>query len=297
MPKDKTFIASIAAASTYIIFGFTFLATRVALDHTSPSILLSLRFIISFLCMSLMLVIGVAKVNYKGKPILKLLALGFCQPVAYFTVETLGIQYTNSSFAGIIISLIPISATLLSIVILKEKVPPKKFLWIFCSIAGVVILSVLQGSNGEVQIKGIFFMLLAVLAASMFSILSKSTSEEFSAFERSYIMMSMGCAVFVSFGIFQNGSEFIPEMTKAITDTNVMMPVLYLSVISSVIAFLCLNYAMSYLEVSKATSFTNVQPVISLFAGVVFLHEPISFVHILACAMILTGVYMVTKKS
>lgn len=75
-----------------------------------------------------------------------------------------------------------------------------------------------------------------------------------------------------------------------------MVPILYLSILSSVIAFLCLHYATTYLEVSKVTSYTNVQPIISLFAGVVFLGEPISFVHIIAVAMILLGVYKISKS-
>ena len=287
--------AIIAALTTYVIFGFTFLATRLALEHISADILLAVRFTISFVCMTLLLLVGIGKVSYRGKPILKLLALGFCQPIAYFIVETLGIRYTNSSFAGIIISLIPVVATILSMIFLKEKVAPKKFFWIFCSVAGVSFLSFLQSSTGEIQLKGIFFMLLAVLAASSFSLLSRSTAPQFSAFERSYIMMCMGAAVFVPYSIFTNGSQFIPRFVGAFTNTSALIPILYLSVISSVIAFLCLNYATSHLEVSKVTSFTNTQPVISLFAGVVFLHEPVSLLHLLACVMIIIGVYMVTK--
>ena len=288
--------ANLAALTTYTIFGFTFLATRLALDHTNASMLLAVRFSISFVCMSALLLIGFVKVSYKGKPILKLLALGFCQPIAYFIMETLGIQYTNSSFAGIIISLIPISATLLSIVILKEKVAASKFFWIFCSIAGVSLLSYLQGSTGAVQIKGIFFMLLAVLSASLFTILSRSTAEDFTAFERTYIMICMGSAVFVSFAVIKNGSSFIPLFVDIFTEPYAILPILYLSIVASIGAFLCLNYATNYLEVSKVTSYTNIQPVISLFAGVVFLSEPLSYIHFIACAMILVGVYMVTKK-
>jgi drug/metabolite transporter (DMT)-like permease len=52
---------------------------------------------------------------------------------------------------------------------------------------------------------------------------------------------------------------------------------------------------MTHLEVSKATSYCNIEPVISLFAGVVFLSEPISIMHGLACALVVVGVYMATK--
>ncbi len=316
--------ATIAALTTYFIFGFTFLATRVALDHTSASVLLSLRFTISFLTMAVMAIIArivlgrpegsenidgadvsdlrpsgkilsIARLELKGKPVGKLIAMGFSQPIAYFIFETLGIHYTNSSFAGIIISLIPIVATIMSIVFLGEKFAWWKFAWILCSVAGVTLLSVMQGSSGAIQIKGVFFMILATIAAAAFSTLSRHTSEYFSPFERSFVMMAMGFVVFVGYSIVDNGANFIPATIKAITDINVMAPILYLSILSSVIAFLCLHYATTYLEVSKVTSYTNLQPIISLFAGVVFLGEPISFIHIIAVAMILLGVYKISK--
>ena len=106
----------------------------------------------------------------------------------------------------------------------------------------------------------------------------------------------MGSAVFVSFAVIKNGSSFIPLFVDIFTEPYAILPILYLSIVASIGAFLCLNYATNYLEVSKVTSYTNIQPVISLFAGVVFLSEPLSYIHFIACAMILVGVYMVTKK-
>ena len=292
MQKKK---ANLAALGTYVIFGFSFLATRIALEDTNVSTLLAVRFSISVICMSALLLFGITKISFRGKPVFKLLMLGLAQPIAYFVFETYGIQYTNSSFAGIIVSLIPVTSTLLAMFFLKEKVAPKKFFWIFCSIAGVCLLSYLQGSSGTIQIKGIVLMLMAVLSASVFALLSRSISDQFSAFERSYIMMLMGCIAFIAYAVIDNGSHFVPNYIDALTSTHVMIPVLYLSVISSVIAFLFLNYAMTHLEVSKATSYCNIEPVISLFAGVVFLSEPISIMHGLACALVVVGVYMATK--
>lgn len=288
--------ANLAALITYTIFGFSFLATRVALEGTNVSTLLAVRFSISVICMSALLLFGITKMSFRGKPVIKLLLLGLSQPVAYFIFETYGIQYTNSSFAGVIISLIPVSSTLMAMFFLKEKVAPRKFFWIFCSIAGVSLLSYLQGSSGSVQLMGIIFMLMAVLSASVFALLSKSISEQFSAFERSYIMMVMGCIAFVSYAAFDNGSNFGSAFIGALTDLHVLLPILYLSVGSSVIAFLLLNYAMSHLEIARATSYCNIEPVISLFAGVVFLSEPISIMHGVACALVVAGVYMVTKE-
>ena len=76
-----------------------------------------------------------------------------------------------------------------------------------------------------------------------------------------------------------------------------MASVLYLSVVSSNIAFLSLNYANSVLPVARVTSFCNLTTVISLFAGVIFLHEPFGWVSLLASVIIIVGVWGVQRKA
>jgi len=66
--------------------------------------------------------------------------------------------------------------------------------------------------------------------------------------------------------------------------------ILYLGIVSSVIAFLLLNFANTYLPVAKTTVFSNITTVVSVIAGVVFLDEQISALVILGVTMIVTGV-------
>ena len=75
-----------------------------------------------------------------------------------------------------------------------------------------------------------------------------------------------------------------------------MGSMLYLSLFSSILAFLCLNYAATILPVGKSTAFCNVTTVLSVFAGVVFLGEPVSVVSLIAAAVIIVGVFGVQKN-
>ena len=67
----------------------------------------------------------------------------------------------------------------------------------------------------------------------------------------------------------------------------------YLSVFSSIMAFLFINFASNTLPVAKTTAFCNLTTAISMFAGVVFLHEPFGLVSLAASAMIILGVWKV----
>ena len=84
-------------------------------------------------------------------------------------------------------------------------------------------------------------------------------------------------------------------MVSAMQDKYVILPVLFLSVICSVVAFFCFNYAATVLEVSRIAVLANITPVVSVLAGTIFLKEPFTPVCIIGIILILTGVYMVNK--
>ena len=189
-----------------------------------------------------------------------LLLLGLFHPVIYFIGETNGIKYTNSSFAGIMISLIPVATALFSGVFLHEKMSKKAYAWIFCSVAGVIVISLSQAGGGAVHPVGILYLCLAIFAGAMFYVFSRSISGVFTPFERTFISMLMGFIFYASVGLVQEGSGFVQVFTEAATDRYVLLPVLFLSVISSVIAFMLQNYSVTHLDAAKVTVFSNMVP-------------------------------------
>ena len=288
-PKVRA--ATLAALLSNFIFGLSFMASRIALEHTTSAMMLTLRFGSSVLIMLVLAVLGITKLNLKGKPLHRLLLLGLFHPVIYFIGETNGIKYTNSSFAGIMISLIPVATALFSGVFLHEKMSKKAYAWIFCSVAGVIVISLSQAGGGAVHPVGILYLCLAIFAGAMFYVFSRSISGVFTPFERTFISMLMGFIFYASVGLVQEGSGLVQVFTEAATDRYVLLPVLFLSVISSVIAFMLQNYSVTHLDAAKVTVFSNMVPIVSLLAGVLLLGEPFSAVYLIGIALILVGVY------
>ena len=294
--SGKTYRLAIAASIAYCtIYGFSFMFSRIALMHTSADMLLAIRFTAAMLVMLLLVVTGVFKVDLKGKPVGKFLVMGLCQPVIYFICETAGIEYTNSSFAGIMISLIPVVTVILSGIFLHEKVSLRIIGWILCSVVGVFIISSAQTSSGSIQLRGVFFLLGAVVSAAVFYLISRSVAGAFTPFERTFIMMVMGFVYFAGKALISAGPEFFPAFRDGLADPGVMLPVLYLAVVSSVGAFLLQNYAITYLDVATATVFENIIPIISVSAGIIFLKEPFSALQMAGIVLILLGVWKVSS--
>ena len=65
----------------------------------------------------------------------------------------------------------------------------------------------------------------------------------------------------------------------------------------SITANLLVNYACSKMSVTKISTFSTVATICSAFGGVVFLHEPITWTIFLGSALIIIGIWQVTRNA
>ena len=107
-------------------------------------------------------------------------------------------------------------------------------------------------------------------------------------------MMLIAAVVFTSLAVMENRAD-LGALLEPINHPAFMGAMAYLAVVSSMGAFLLINYANNYLPVAKTTAFCNLTTVISVFAGVVFLREPFGPVMLVAAVMIVLGVWKVQK--
>jgi drug/metabolite transporter (DMT)-like permease len=189
--------------------------------------------------------------------------------VCYFIFETLGVKYTTSSQAGIMIALIPIFVAVLGAVILKERLSPLQVLFTLLSVAGVIIITASQGMNGTYDGKiGLLFLFGAVISSAFFNIFSRKFSFEYSPFEITFVMMWVGAAFFnlIAF-ILHLKSGKLEGFFAPLSDFQVVFALLYLGIGSSVIAFFLVNYSLSRLPASRSAVFSNLTTVISVWRG------------------------------
>ena len=309
MNQKQLKLATIAAIIGNGVFGFSFMFSRIALGIASPFIMLMYRFIGAFLGMCVLSLVsrlaGFGKDNageqihflrfdLRGKPVAPLHFLGIVQPVLYFLCESYGISLTNATFSGVIIALVPIAALGMGALFLHEMPSRAQVLFSLLSIAGVIIMTLMQSAEGEIQPLGVLLLIGAVLTGVSYNVISRKISAQYSALERTYVMMLVAAVSFTALALFETGLD-AQVLLAPLTDGRFIVSLLYLSIISSVLAFLMINYASNYLPVAKTTAFCNLTTVISLFAGVVFLGEPFGPLSLLASVMIVLGIWGVQK--
>jgi drug/metabolite transporter (DMT)-like permease len=220
--------------------------------------------------------------------------LGLLQPVLYFLCESYGISLTNSTFAGVIIATGPLAGLVAGIFTLGE-IPKKSQVWFsLVSIIGVIMMTLQQRSEGEVKMLGVLLLIGAVCCGTSFSVISRKLSKEFSALERTYVMMGVAAVSFTCMALVQCRGN-MALLAAPLQNAGFIWAILYLGFASSIVAFMALNVASGYLPVAKTMAFCNLTTVISLFAGVIFLKEPFNAVSLLASVLIILGIWGVQR--
>ncbi len=287
--------ALLAALVCNGLWGFSFMASRVAMDAAPVLLLLSHRFLLAFLLMSLLRLTPLGACRFRGRSLLPLLLLGLFQPVVYFLGEQYGILHSNTIFSGVMIALIPIAATLAAIPFLGEKPTLRQLFCSLLSVGGVVGIGLLSGSGGGPDGIGLAGLLTAIVSAAAFLLLSRKISSSYTAFERTYVMLGIGAAVFTVLALLSVHGD-LGAFLRPLREGSYLGALLFLAACCSVICYFLSNYMLSGLTVARAAVFANLTTAISVFAGAVFLHEPFSFAGFVCCVIILIGIYGVQSS-
>lgn len=284
----------LAAGVAYTIFGFSYLFSKMALNVAEPVILLCIRFTVTFLILNLLVIGRICKLNLRGKNLLGPVFIGILQPVLYFILENYGLKYTTTSFTGIISSMSPVFTAILGVLLLKEKPNLRQWLCILVSILGVAMVSVGSG-DGQNTLAGCICLLGAYFTGALYNILIRRLSGQFTAFELTYIMFTVGFVFFTVLAFVQYGSSTLPMLSAALSSRQFVIACLYLGGAASVGAYMLANYSLARLPVTRSSIFDCFSTIVSVLSGVIIMGDPFTVVSALAFVLILAGVTGVNR--
>jgi len=278
-----------------VIWGFSYLFTRIAQRSASPDVVLSMRFLAACVIMTALIWSGKRSFSLKGKNCRPLLALALLEPPYYF-FENYGVYYSNATFAGTVMAFSPVVGIIAATLFLGES--PSKRQKIFCLLptAGVIIMTVVGSSMGIVKPLGVFFLLSSQVVAAGMKLCNKRSSDEFSSFERTYTIIVSNASVFTIkalVGLRGNIRAYI----EPLRNMDFLFALIMLCLFCSIAANLLVNYACGKMSITKISTFSTIATICSAFGGVVFLNEPITWMTFMGSAIIIVGIWQVTRNA
>ena len=293
--KGSMTLALCCGVTGNVIWGASYLFTRIAQQEAPPMVQMSLRFLLAFLLLNLMMLFGWEKIRLRGKNLRQLIVLSCVEPI-YFFFESYGIYYSNSTFAGVTLAIVPVIAIGMGVLILKEYPTRKQFLLCFVPIAGVILVTIAGSGLGAVQPIGVVLVFGACLFAAFYRVYNKDSSAEFTAFERSYFVIGMCMLVFTVAALCMERGDLTP-FAAALHSKRFVLSTLVLSVFCSVAANILVNYSASILPMAIFSNLGSLITVCAMFLGIIFLDEPTNAMSLVGSAMVLVGLFLIARVS
>jgi len=286
--ESKKTIGHLSALLTVLIWGTTFISTKILLADFHPVEILFYRFIIGFLA----LIAACPKRSKRGslKQELTFAAAGLCGISLYYLLENIALTFTLASNVGVIVSAAPLFTAILSCLFMKseEKLHANFFIGFAAAMAGIVLIS-FNGSTLELNPAGDLLAIAAALVWAFYSLLSKKIS-------------SFGYPVLLSTRrIFFYGILFmIPALFffdfqtdfSRFADTACLINILYLGLGASALCFVTWNFAVGELGALKTSVYIYMVPVITVITSVLILHEKLTVLAVTGTALILAGLFL-----
>lgn len=274
-----------------LTWGLAFVAIRRAVLELSPVNLTLLRWLIAsggFLILAPL--IGKPKAQIRKEHVPRILLVAFASVGGYHLSLNYAETIVSSGLAGFLISFGPIFIVLLSAIFLKEKIGFKLILALTLAISGAFIISIGADLTFS-DITGPLAVILGAFMYSLFSVGSKPLVTYYGALPTAVWAAALG-TVFI-----------LPLMSKQFF-TEVLalsvigwLSVLYLAILSTVIANIILYSLISTRAVSALSVQLYLIPIVSLVGGVLLLDESVTWLTIIGAGLLLAATALATRRS
>ena len=288
-----TLLGHISAIITIIIWGTTFVSTKVLLNHGfTPIEILFYRFLMGWAALWLIYPKRMSRTNRKQE--LYFAAAGLCGVTLYFLFENIALTYTLVSNVGVIVCISPFATALLSQYFLKSEKPGVFFyIGFLIAITGIFIISFNGNMTLNVNPLGDLLALLASLVWAIYSILIKKIS----AFGHNNIQTTRtiffyGILLMIPALFF---SDFKFELTQFNDLTN-LFNILFLGLGASAFCFVSWTFSVNILGAIKTSVYIYAIPAITVLTSALILKEPLTPLLALGMSLTIIGLFLSERK-
>lgn len=276
------------ALVTILIWGTTFISTKVLLVDFEPVEILFIRFCMGFLALIVICPRLLRGTTWRQE--LTFAAAGLCGICLYYLLENIALTYTLASNVGIICSTAPFFTALLSRLFLRgeERLRPSFFAGFAIAMIGIALVS-LNGASLEVNPTGDALALLAAFVWACYSVLTRKIAAfGYGTVQTTqrvffYGILFMIPALFI-FGFELGVSRFASPVNA--------LNLLFLGLGASALCFVTWNHAVKLLGALKTSAYIYLAPAVTVVASAIILHEPVTWATVAGLVLTLTGLVL-----
>ena len=285
---NKKTIGHLAALLTIIIWGTTFISTKILLVGFQPVEILFFRFVMGFIVLLMLSPKRLKTANRKEE--LTFAVAGLCGICLYYLLENIALTYTLASNVGVIISVAPFFTAILAHLVIKseEKLRLQFFTGFIVAMVGIVLIS-FNGQKLELKPIGDLLAIVAALVWAFYSILTRKINSfaypVILTTRRTFFYGILFMIPTLFFFDFQLDLSRFGELTY-------LLNILYLGLGASALCFVTWNFAVKELGAVKTSVYIYMVPVITVLTSVLILHEQVTVLASIGTILTLIGLFL-----
>jgi drug/metabolite transporter (DMT)-like permease len=209
------------------------------------------------------------------------------------TLQYWALEYTTALNTLLLQSAGPLVVAVWSLVLLGVRLTLAQAIGVLLSLSGVMVILMHGDLTALSNIsfnKGDLIFLVAMIIFSLYSVL---TLKRPAIHGLSFAAFTFGAST-----LFLIPLLIIELFTRPVMalDAQNLLSLAYVAVFPSIIAYLCFNRGVQLIGANRAAPFFHVVPVFGSIMAIIFLGEHPQAFHFIGFALVLTGVYIASRR-
>ena len=283
------------ALFTIVVWGLTFVSTKVLLVDFTPLQILAIRFVIGALALCALRP-HVLQLHERRHEWLFVFA-GATGIAAYYLLENIALVFTTATAVGVIVAVSPLFTALIAVVRGDRSAGNARFLCGFLvAMGGLVLVGVSTSAEDVMSAFGGFSYfgdLLALLAGAVWAIYSMLVKrigelgyETIASTKRTFLW---GLVFIIPVSMLFGGE--LPAMGEVLAWENVAN-LIFLGLIASAACFVTWGVAVRHLGAVTSTTYIYLVPAITATASIILLGEPLTLPIIAGLVLTIAGLIL-----
>ena len=280
-------------ASFYIVGRFLFGEDEAKID---PVFLTFVRYLIASVFL-----MGII-VYQKKMPIVKeclkkdlgiFIFLGLTGIVGEGTLVFYSLKYTTATRSCLMANASPIFTVLIAYFALREGMSKSKIIGMILGFTGICAVILCRGGGDVYMVASAFIGDLMALASgacwAAYTVWGARVSKQYGGMVSGSVSILLGTVMMLPV-VFISGSNLSLDLPL-----RVWLGVIYLGIAANGIAYVCWFSALKYLKAGELGALGYVSAAMTMVLSLILLREKISFLFLIALAMVFYGVYLMMK--
>lgn len=275
-----------------VIWGATFVATKIMLDYVSPTELLGLRVLIGVPVMAAVVLAKRIKIQFTRREYLNLMA-GSAVVTAHFLIQITGLKYTTATNTGWIISVTPLALAVLSYFFLKERISRNIVIGLIAATAGVMLL-VSRGKFGQIgwlKSVGDWLILVSAHTWAIYTIVVRNISQRKNPLAITFVIFAPIAVIMTAYLLIAFDWNVLGTLPARAWGALIL-----LAVFGTALAHWWWQEGVAALGAARAGIFLYVEPLTATALGVALLHEQFGLFTAFGAIGVLGGIVIAERK-